>query len=75
MSIRNFFKTHIPSFEDEFVQSDEERAIENAPNSTRRGSSRNVPHIGSDPESIEEKDWTHDRFSLSYGLSNSADDL
>ena len=71
----NIFGFNIPSFEDEFVQSDSERVMENAPASTRRGGSRKVPHVEGEPESIEEKDWTHDRFSLSYGLSNSADDL
>lgn len=75
MSFLGFFKNPLPSFEDDFVQSDVERATENAPDSTRRGSSRKVPHVEGEPESIEEKDWTHDRFSLSYGLSNSADDL
>lgn len=75
MNIFAFLKNNIPSFEDEFVQSDVERATENAPDRTRRGRSRKVPHIEGEPESIEEKDWTHDRFSLSYGLSNSADDL
>ena len=71
----NIFGFKIPSFEDEFVQSDSEQALENAPASARRGGSRKVPHFEGEPESIDEKDWTHDRFSLSYGLSNSADDL
>lgn len=42
MSFFGFFKNPLPSFEDDFVQSDVERAIENAPDSTRRGSSRNI---------------------------------
>lgn len=45
MNIFAFLKNHIPSFEDEFVQSESERAIENAPANARRGECRNVPHI------------------------------
>lgn len=41
MNILAFLKNHIPSFEDEFVQSESERAVENAPASARRGGSRN----------------------------------
>jgi hypothetical protein len=36
MSIFGFFKNHIPSFEDEFVQSDEELALEKAPKSSQQ---------------------------------------
>jgi hypothetical protein len=36
----NIFGFKIPSFEDEFVQSDSERVLENAPASARRGGSR-----------------------------------
>jgi hypothetical protein len=45
MSILNFFKKHIPSFEDEFVQSESEQAVENAPASSRRRGSRVATHI------------------------------
>ena len=38
----NIFGFKIPSFEDEFVQSDSERVLENAPASTRRGMSLNI---------------------------------
>lgn len=38
----NIFGFNIPSFEDEFVQSESEWALENAPTSVRRAWSRNV---------------------------------
>jgi hypothetical protein len=41
MNIITFLKTHIPSFEDEFVQSESEREMENAPASARRRGSWN----------------------------------
>lgn len=46
MNIITFLKTHIPSFEDEFVQSESEREMENAPASARRRGSRNVCRKG-----------------------------
>jgi hypothetical protein len=52
MNIFAFLKNHIPSFEDEFVQSESEREMENAPASARRGRSRKVSHIEGEHESI-----------------------
>lgn len=42
MNIFAFLKNNIPSFEDEFVQSDVERATENAPANARRRGCRNI---------------------------------
>lgn len=42
----NIFGFKIPSFEDEFVQSDSERVMENAPASARRGGIRGASSKG-----------------------------
>lgn len=36
MSIFGFLKNSLPSFEDDFVQNDEEQALENAPKSSQQ---------------------------------------
>ena len=70
----SFFGFNIPSFEDEFVQSDSERALENAPVSARRGLSLNVSPLDQDiPDfDISRKDNYFLEGSLDFGLSVSS---
>lgn len=67
MNIFGFLKSHIPSFEDEFVQSENERALENAPASERGRVRRNFPSV--EEENYLCKDGTTIPFSVDLGVS------
>lgn len=66
MNIITFLKTHIPSFEDEFVQSESEREMENAPASARRSAGRVISSIGVSADEIS----TNDLSTLDLSLMN-----
>jgi len=67
MSFFGFFKNPLPSFEDDFVQSDVERALENAPASERGRVCRNFPSV--EEENYLSKDGTTIPFSVDLGVS------
>lgn len=63
----NIFGFNIPSFEDEFVQSDSERVMENAPTSARGRVRRDFPIV--EEENYLSKDGTTIPFSVDLGVS------
>lgn len=71
----NIFGFKILSFEDEFIQSESERVMENAPASTRRGGSRKVPHFEVEPAHIGNISGSlEEDMALNIGIfSNSTD--
>jgi hypothetical protein len=71
----NIFGFNVPSFEDEFVQSDSELALENAPASARRGGSRKVSHFEGEPAHIGNISGSlEEDMALNIGIfSNSTD--
>lgn len=67
MNIFGFLKSHIPSFEDEFVQCESELSLENAPASARGRVLRDFPSV--EEENYLSKDGTTIPFSVDLGTS------
>lgn len=67
MSFFGFFKNPLPSFEDDFVQSESERVLENAPASARGRVRQDFPSV--EEENYLSKDGTTIPFSVDLGVS------